>query len=194
METQKSGKPPPLSEDLKKGGKPPFCYLTGGSMRIYYIKDSYIDYLRQYDNKVAENKHETRPYVGVVVECDGIKYYAPLSSPKQKHLSMKNAKDFRKIAGGKYGAINFINMIPVVDSALILIDFKTINDVKYRRLLQNQYKAIRSDSDQIKKTASNLRSLLVKADSELSDYELKIKKRCCNIELLEQIFTEFNNI
>ena len=60
-------------------------------MRIYYIKDSYIDYLRQYDNKVAENKHETRP-------------------------------------------------------------------------------------------------------SELSDYDLRIKKRCCNIELLEQIFTEFNNI
>ena len=58
---------------------------------------------------------------------------------------MKNGKDFRKINNGLYGAINFNNMIPVLDSALIEIDIANITDVKYRRLLQNQYNSIKSD-------------------------------------------------
>ena len=65
-------------------------------MRFYNIKDDYIAYLRTYDSKVAENKHEVRPYLGVVFEIENMKYYAPFTSPKQKHLKMKNGKDFRK--------------------------------------------------------------------------------------------------
>lgn len=99
--------------------------------------------------------------------------------------------DFRKINGGLYGAINFNNMIPVTDSALILIDIEKISDDKYRRLLQNQYKAIRSDTVQIEKTANLLRELLFSDDSELADYEIRIKQRCCNIKLLEQIYTQY---
>jgi protein AbiQ len=39
---------------------------------------------------------------------------------------MKNGKDFRKINNGIYGAINFNNMIPVVDAALIEIDISNL--------------------------------------------------------------------
>ena len=42
-------------------------------MEIYNIKDSYIQFLRQYDTNVAENKKETRPYVGVVLKIGDIK-------------------------------------------------------------------------------------------------------------------------
>lgn len=63
-------------------------------MRIYNMKDEYIAFLKQYDAKVPDNKNQQRPYVGVVLEIEGIKYYAPLSSPKIKHTKMKNAKDF----------------------------------------------------------------------------------------------------
>ena len=107
-------------------------------MKFYHIKEDFITYLRQFDTKVAENKNQTRPYVGVVLEINSVKYYAPFSSPKPKHIKMKNGKDFRKINNGLYGAINFNNMIPVLDSALIEIDIANIADVKYRRLLQNQ--------------------------------------------------------
>ena len=93
-------------------------------MNFYNIKDSYINYLRQYDSKVAENKKESRPYVGIVFEINDIKYYAPFSSPKPKHQKMKNSKDFRKINHGIYGAINFNNMIPITDDSLILIDIE----------------------------------------------------------------------
>ena len=50
-------------------------------MRFYNIKDDYITFLRQYDMKIAENKHEARPYVGVVLEINSIYYYAPFTSP-----------------------------------------------------------------------------------------------------------------
>ena len=91
-------------------------------MKFYNIKDEYINYLKKYDAKVVDNKKGKRPYVGVVLEIDGIKYYTPFTSPKEKHRKMKNTKDFRKINQGIYGAINFNNMIPVVESALLLID------------------------------------------------------------------------
>ncbi len=41
---------------------------------------------------------------------------------------MKNGKDFRKINNGIYGAINFNNMIPVLDEVLIEIDTACRND------------------------------------------------------------------
>ena len=63
-------------------------------MKFYNIKDDYIHYLRQFDSKVAENKGESRPYVGIMLEVNGTKYYAPFSSPKPKHQHMKNTKDF----------------------------------------------------------------------------------------------------
>jgi len=52
----------------------------------------YCDFLRQTDPCVpyTMDKKETRPFVGVVFEINGINYYAPLSSPKHKHLKMKN--------------------------------------------------------------------------------------------------------
>ena len=74
-------------------------------MKFYHIVDAYIDFLRNYDPKVAYNKNEERPYVGVVVQIGAIKYYAPFTSPKPKHRTMKNSVDFRKISGGQYGAI-----------------------------------------------------------------------------------------
>ena len=99
-------------------------------MKFYHVKDNFIAYLRQFDSKVSENKNESRPYVGIVLQIENIKYYAPFSSPKPKHRNMKNGKDFRKINNGIYGAINFNNMIPVLDSVLMEIDIINIPDVK----------------------------------------------------------------
>jgi protein AbiQ len=160
-------------------------------MKFYHIKDTYINFLRKYDEKVPENKNESRPYVGIVLTIGDIEYYAPFSSPKPKHKKMRNTKDFRKIGGGLYGAINFNNMIPVVKSALIYINIKSIDDVKYRSLLLNQYRSIVSDADKIKENASELYSLIQKDDAELSVYEQKIKSRCCNLSVLEKVFRQY---
>ena len=160
-------------------------------MRFYNIKDDYITFLRTFDTKVAENKHEARPYVGVVLEINGIHYYAPFTSPKPKHQKMKNGKDFRKINHGIYGAINFNNMIPVVTEALIEIDINNMEDEKYKNLLLNQLNYVRADKTQIEKVASELHTLLLTADDKLSKYDLQVKQRCCNIKILEENFLNY---
>ena len=157
-------------------------------LSFYFISEAYIAYLRNYETRVEENKNQGRPYVGVVCEVKGVRYFAPLTSPKEKHKTMKNTKDFRKIAGGKYGAINFCNMIPVSEEALIPIDFNAIADKHYRRLLQNQYNALREDAASVMKTASALRDLVFSDNSKLSLNDRRIKERCCNFPLLESVY------
>ena len=167
-------------------------FLDRRNMEIYNIKDSYIQFLRQYDTNVAENKKETRPYVGVLLKIGDIKYYAPFTSPKEKHKKMKNSKDFRKIAGGTLGAINFNNMIPVPDQALILKDINNEPDQRYKRLLQNQYKEIKADWVHIQKTATNLRELVLRSEDKLNNFEKQVKFRCCNLFLLESIYMTYD--
>lgn len=162
-------------------------------MKFYYIKDEYIDFLKKYDNIVAENKQESRPYVGTVFEIEGHKYYAPFTSPKSKHKKMKNNIDFRKIDNGRLGAINFNNMIPIVDNAIIPVKFNEIENLNYKKLLQKQYIAINKDSDSIMKIAKKLREIVFSSDEKLTSQEKKIKLRCCNMPLLEAKSSEYEN-
>jgi|GEM_PF-5639892 len=76
-------------------------------------------------------------------------------------------------------------MLPVADSALLEIDIPNIQNANYRRLLQNQYSAIRSDKEQIQSVALNLRTLVFTDDDKLSPFELTVKQRCCNLPVLE---------
>ena len=149
-------------------------------IRFYYVRNDYIDFLRKYDSKVPLNKNETRPFIGIVCQVDDIKYYAPLTSPKKKHIHMKNTIDFRKIDNGRLGAINFNNMIPITDEALIHFSFENINDKRYRMLLSNQYEAILQMNQKYFDNLKQLRQICFKDDSCLSSAQRKIKKRCNN--------------
>ncbi|MBF4806917.1 MAG: type III toxin-antitoxin system ToxN/AbiQ family toxin, partial [Pseudoleptotrichia goodfellowii] len=42
------------------------------------IDEKYIEYLSRYENKVAQKKN--RIWIGVLLEINNIKYFAPLSS------------------------------------------------------------------------------------------------------------------
>jgi protein AbiQ len=98
---------------------------------------------------------------------------------------MKNSKDFRKINGGEYGAINFNNMLPVVTEALLEFNIQDEADYKYRNLLQNQYKSISDDFDNIKRVALDLYDMCQMEDNQLKPFEIDIKSRCCNFKMLE---------
>ena len=58
-------------------------------MKLYNVTNDYVDFLKIFDAKVHENKDSKRPFVGVIFNIDGNNFFAPLSSPKQKHLNMK---------------------------------------------------------------------------------------------------------
>ena len=156
-------------------------------MKLYNVANKYVDYLKNFDAKVPENKDAKRPFVGVIFTIDGNNFFAPLSSPKSKHLNMKNEADFHKINSGYQGAINFNNMIPIPNSELILMDIHAIPDENYRNLLNSQLKFINSNQDVLKKKAEKLYRLVESDNSTLTKHQLQIKQRCIDfILLLEQ--------
>ena len=56
-------------------------------MKLYAVTDVYINYLRQFDKKVYDNKEDKRrvmrKYLGIVLTINEINYYIPMSSPKR---------------------------------------------------------------------------------------------------------------
>lgn len=156
-------------------------------MKLYNITNKYVDYLKNFDAKVPENKDSKRPFIGVIFTIDGNNFFAPLSSPKSKHLNMKNGADFHKINSGNQGAINFNNMIPIPNSELILMDIHSIPDENYRNLLNAQLRFINSIQDILKNKAEKLYRLVESDDSTLTRHQLQVKQRCIDfILLLEQ--------
>lgn len=108
------------------------------TLKIYYINNNYIDYLRKFDRKVAYNKTKTRPYIGVVYTFNNQTYFAPLSSPKPKNLTMNNrALDMFKIKDGELGIVNINNMIPTLISCLTEV-LPLVKDKQYRKLIIEQ--------------------------------------------------------
>lgn len=155
-------------------------------LKIYFIDNNYIDYLRKFDEKVAYNKNPNRPYIGIVYTYNNFNYFAPLSSPKPKHLSMqKNAIDIFKIKDGELGIINFNNMIPcpieVLKEAI-----PTISDEKYKKLLENQLTYIN-----LKKTKLLKKIYSFQARYRNNNLQQNILDRCCNFILLEKMCKKY---
>ena len=120
-------------------------------LKLYYISNDYIDYLRKFDNKVRFNKNHSRPYVGIVYTYNNNNYFAPLSSPKPKYQKMKKtAIDIWLIDEGKLGVINFNNMIPCPIEELTEL-LPTVKEEKYKKLLENQISSINKDRELILK-------------------------------------------
>jgi protein AbiQ len=159
-------------------------------LKFYNVENDYIEYLRQFDERIYTNRGK-RPYIGVVYTLNNIKYYVPLSSPKEKHKKMKNEKDFHKIKGGIYGAVNFNYMIPVNSEDLHIIDINNEPDIKYRTMLQNQYFEVLKIKDTICSKAENLYKLVQTDDDELSKNDKIIKSRCCDYVMLEEKMKEY---
>ena len=83
---------------------------------------------------------EKRPFIGIILKINDINYFAPLSSPKEKHKKMKNNIDFLKINNGRDGVINLNNMIPIPYQYYYKIDIneEIKKDKKYGLILKYQ--------------------------------------------------------
>lgn len=157
------------------------------NLKFYVLDKDYYNFLAQFDDRIMninDNKSH-RPFVGIVFSIDHVDYYAPLTSPKPKHEQMKNQVDFLKINGGLYGAINLNNMLPVVQSAVTLLDFSklrcdTKGERQYKNLLLNQYRWCQKNSDSIIKRATVLYHMIE------DQPRAALKNRCCDFKLLEE--------
>ena len=159
------------------------------TLKIYYIDENYINFLRRFDKIVPYNKTHTRPYIGVVYEYNGINYFAPLSSPNQKHLTMNgNALDIFKINDGIWGIVNINNMIPTPTSCLTEV-LPQVKDEKYRNLILNQTNYLNRHKY---KLLSKVKQFRLRYDN--GHLSTSLRKRCCNFKLLEEKYMEYENL
>ena len=164
--------------------------MDNKKLKFYTVTEEYMIYLKKYDEKVMDNRgvKNKRPYIGVLFEIDRKKYLAPLSSPKPKHLTMKNSLDFVKINQGKFGVINLNNMFPVIEELIIEKNINLEEDNKYKELLVNQLDWCNKmeNRDNIYRKAEKLyKEILNKKEQS------RFWNRCCDFSLLEEKAIEF---
>lgn len=163
--------------------------------KLIFVKldKEYCNYLRTFDNKVPYNfgNKESRPYIGILFKIDKFMYFAPLSSPKEKHLKLKSKLDLFKIDGGRLGVINFNNMLPVTEKNIDIIDInregRTSSENKYLKLLNEQLYWLNRNNARLLKRSKKLYN-----DYINNKLPHNIVKRCCNFKLLESKCKEFN--
>lgn len=112
-------------------------------MNIYKINLKHLEEAHKIDNKVMIK--ENRPYIGVVLDINSYKYFAPLTSVQESRAKL-NSQATVKIISKKtnefLGAIRFNNMIPCNESDYNKVNISQIKDFKYKSLIQKQYEVI----------------------------------------------------
>ena len=157
-------------------------------LRIYEVKTEYVDYLSQnhdhlYYDKAGKNK---RKYIGIVMEINGYKYFAPLSSFKDKHKRIKEGVDFIKIKD--YAVININNMIPVPDGVFYSPDINAEKDLHYRYLLQAESREINRQKNRILKNAQ-----IVYTHKKKYGKSTLLAKRTNDFEKLEKLCKKYKS-
>ena len=153
------------------------------NIKLYNVDSAYIDYLSAYAphlffNKQKDQRNE-RKYIGIVLTVNGINYFAPLSSYKDKHKLMKERIDFIKIK--RYAVINLNNMFPVADGTFEYVDISKERNPRYRDLLRTEYRYIKSIQEKIRKNAANLYHLKLTVGNTNA-----LTKRCNDFLALEK--------
>lgn len=157
------------------------------NIRFYEISVAYVSYLIPHAPHLFQNKkpgqQNTRKYIGVVFEINGMNYFAPLSSFKEKHRRMAETIDFLKIKD--LSVININNMFPVPNGCCQYVDISKERNPKYRSLLLKEYRYVKSVQEKIRKNAATVYK--IKTSGEPSS----LSKRCNDFLLLEKLCKEY---
>lgn len=148
-------------------------------LRLYRISEDYLNFLREIEPKIPMNKDngKSRPFVGIVFSINSMKYIAPLSSKRAKGQT-----DFKiKIGDEEKSSIRFAYMFPIVEKALIEIDYTKEYklDEKYTALLINEDLFINQHKERIYEIAA-------KTYKNAVTKRFNFEKFCCDFVKLEQ--------
>lgn len=162
-------------------------------MKFYTVDENYIAALKaEQPRKVLDNYQGRRPYIGVLLEVNGTKFLAPLTSYKPKHDKIDGSKPtvFKLHEVGnphnKLGMIQINNMIPVYDEVIELLNLDTLAP-DYRNLLDLQRQFIRKNEPEVSERAAKLYKLVTEnPDSFFS-------RLSCDFLLLVRVMEKFRN-
>ena len=153
-------------------------------LKFYDIDEDYVKYLQTIDRQIpnihysANNKF----ICGIVLDMNGVHYYAPIS-----HMTQKQQTNLLIYDNGKpISSIRFSFMLPAYDNVLTIKNFKEISkvDEAYANLLASEYNYCLDHKDDIFKKA-------------LSVYKIGCNKQhkfnytCCDFKLLEERYLNY---
>jgi protein AbiQ len=164
-------------------------------LKFYTVTEEYLTFLQKHEKKVPNPKgasyKNAKPFVGIVLEVEGHKFLAPLTSYKPE-LHNKLPKSFpthckiHEIGNpeNQLGLVALRFMIPVLDSEITELDF-SVQQEPYLSMLQRQYASIKENQEVIKKQANKLYSLVV------NDNHSHFVELACDFALLVSVYQEF---
>lgn len=166
---------------------PFFSYVQRRFMlRFYDIDENYIQFLKTIDRQVPDVKYDSNNkfVCGVVLNINGIKYYAPVSHKTDKQQT--NLQIFDNSV--PISTIRFSFMIPAFDEVLTYKNFKDIakTDSAYASLLHAEYSYCSYHINDIK-------------DKVLAVYRIGCNKKhrlnytCCDFKKLEEHYMEYKS-
>ena len=151
-------------------------------LEIYEIDSSYIEYLSNFEEHLFKNKKITqdfsRKYIGIILEINDFKYFAPLSSFKPKHRRLCETVDFIKV--GIYAVINLNNMFPAPLNLCKSVKIENIKNEHYKNLVRSEYRIIKQKTEQIINNAKNVYN-----HKMINDGKSKLSQRCNDFKNLE---------
>lgn len=172
-------------------------------MKLYSITDNYINYLREYEKRVYDNKEDirkvTRKYLGIVLKINDFNYYIPMSSPKKSDykgnkirksivpiVRMISQKEVDGIPVLK-GTLRISNMIPVPESELILYEPKFEQNKNYKILVEKELEFIGKNEDMIRKYTR------IMYNQKINNYDVSYINNVVDFKLLEQKCLEYTH-
>ena len=168
-------------------------------LNLYSVSDKYIKYLRQFDERIYDNKEDirtqTRKYLGIVLTVNDFNYYIPMSSPKksdyidyEKKIIRKDTKTIIRIYNSDrlYGTLRISNMIPVPITELEPYILSNEKDLKYKDVILGELKFINNNSDKIVKNAKIVYSQKIK------NIDIGYIKNTVDFKLLEEKLRQWN--
>lgn len=158
---------------------------------FYTVSKEYLDYLRQFENKISNhNNVDGGTYVGIVLKQGEYNYFVPLTSynPTKENKMKKRSRIIIRLfekdnQSNKLGYMLFNNMIPVPLSELVRIDLSDKTIAK-NKMMDKQYIFMNSILERIKNKAHTVYRNRVNGDNYFVNW-------CCDFELLERKSSEF---
>ena len=169
-------------------------------LNLYLVDIKYIRNLAHADNRVMSVSPQVgksnRPFIGVIVICNDKQYCVPLSSPKEKHKTMKNDVDFMKIFDGDkiIAVLNFNEMIPVRSDVIMPLNMRPdkSDDAKtrhYKKMTSKQLSFCQKNQDVIVRRANRLYELVTSEKASIN-----LRGRCCDFTRLESVLSRYKKI
>lgn len=154
-------------------------------LKFYDIDEDYVKYLQTVDRQIPNIHYNTNNkfVCGVVLEINGINYYAPISHTTKKYqTSMLIYENDTPIS-----SIRFSFMLPAYENVLTIKNFKQIAkvDQNYANIIAAEYKYCLEHEKQIKRKTQAVYNIGCNKNHRLN-------YTCCDFKKLEQEYMKYN--